>query len=397
MKRHIRITLSLAGLAMLAGIYPVVAGAQIATPAVTTVPGAQAEIPFDLYRGNRIVLKGTVNGTATEMLLDSGAGVTTIDRDFAKAIGLKKGMRISALGSGGTQQAELVQDVTLEAGNLKLSGVTVAVIDLDSIEKAIGRPIPVILGRELFMNSVVGFDFERQRMTLSPSASFAAPAGATPVALKREGTLHFVPISVDGLPPVDAALDLGNGGAVSLSSEYRQAHPKLDALPYAIGLAGGVGGVHETKRVTLPKLEMAGFSFSGVPADLGSVAKGPYAGRANAGIQLFKPFQLTLDLGHDRMWLKRTGRAAEFSKDRAGMFLVLEDDHFNVLHVSPGSPAAKAGLKKGDRIIAVEGERVGPGFYSSAKSNWARGAPGTKIALLKAGGLPVSLTLADYY
>jgi hypothetical protein len=392
-----RITLSLAGLAMLAGVYPVAACAQIATPVVASVPGAPAEIAFDLYRANRIVLAGTVNGTATEMLLDSGAGVTTIDRDFAKAIGLKKGMAIQALGSGGTQSAELVQDVTLEAGNLKLSGVTVAVIDLDSVEKAIGRPIPVILGRELFMNSVVAFDFQRQRISLSPSGSFTAPAGATQVALKRDGTLHYLPISVDGLPPVEAALDLGNGGALSLSSEYRQAHPKLEALPYAIGLAGGVGGVHEIKRVTLPKLEMAGFVFNDVPADLGAVAKGPYAGRANAGIQLFKPFQLTLDLGHDRLWLKRTGHTAEFSKDRAGMFLVLENDHFNVLHVSPGSPAAKAGLTKGDRIVAVEGETVGPGFYSSAQSNWARGAAGTKVTLVKAGGEAVALTLADYY
>lgn len=397
MKRHRRIALALASLGMLAGFYPVIAGAQIATPVVATVPGARAEIPFELYRGNRIVLAGTVNGTATDMLLDSGAGVTTIDRDFAKAIGLKKGMHITAQGSGGTQPAELVEAVTLEVGNLRLSGVTVAVIDLDAVEKAIGRPIPVILGRELFMNSVVGFDFDRQRIALSPSASFTPPAGATAVALKREGTLHYLPISVNGLPPVDAALDLGNGGAVSLSSEYHQAQPRLAALPYALGLAGGVGGVHEMKRVTLPKVGLAGFSFSSVPADLGSVAKGPYSGRANAGIQLFKPFQLTLDLGHDRLWLKRTDRAAEFAKDRAGMFLVLESDHFNVLHVSPGSPAAKAGLKKGDRIVAVEGEPVGPSFYSSSKSSWARDAAGTEVALLMAGGQPVSLTLADYY
>ena len=65
-------------------------------------------------------------------------------------------MTISAQGVGGAQQAELVQDVTVEVGNLKLSGVSVAVIDLDAVEKAIGRPMPVILGRELFMSSVVG-------------------------------------------------------------------------------------------------------------------------------------------------------------------------------------------------------------------------------------------------
>ena len=37
----------------------------------------------------------------------------------------------------------------------------------------------------------------------------------------------------------------------------------------------------------------------------------------------------------------------------AGVFAMLEDDHLNVLHVAPGSPADRAGLKKGDKLIAT--------------------------------------------
>ncbi len=127
------------------------------------------------------------------------------------------------------------------------------------------------------------------------------------------------------------------------------------------------------------------------------VPKGPYAGRANAGILLFKPFHVTLDLGHDRMWLKRTGAPIAFPKDRVGMFVTLEDDHFNVLHVSPGSPADKAGLKKGDQLIAVGGEKVGPGFYASKEANWAKDPAGTKVDVTKADGQTVTVTLANYY
>ena len=112
---------------------------------------------------------------------------------------------------------------------------------------------------------------------------------------------------------------------------------------------------------------------------------------------MFKPFQLTLDLGHDRLWLKPTGHAPVFTKDRAGMFLMLEDDHFNVLHVTPGSPAERAGLKKGDKLVAVGGEKVGPGFYSSKQSGWAREAVGTQVAITKADGQTVTVTLANYY
>jgi hypothetical protein len=397
MKRQTRIVLGLAAVVAGAALYPCLAAAQIATPVVAAIPGASADVPFELFRGSRIVLNGSVNGVETPMMLDSGAGVTTLDDDFARQIGLKPGTKITAQGSGGSEQGEIVQGVTIQAGNLKLSGVTVLVLDLERIEKAIGRPLPAVLGRELFMNSVVGLDFDRQLLTLSPSKGFAAPAGATEVKLKREGTLHLLPVSVAGLPPVEAALDLGNGGALSVSKEYFDANAKLASLPYAIGLSGGVGGLHESRRVTVPAVSLGGFLLGKVPADLGSMPKGPYAGRVNAGLQLFKPFRVTLDFGHDRMWLQRTSAPVDFPKDRAGLFVLLEDDHFNVLHVSPGSPAAKAGLKKGDRLVAIGGEEVGPGFYASPQANWSKEDPGTETAVTKSDGQTVTVTLADYF
>ena len=397
MKRQTRIALGLVGFAAAVSLYPCFATAQIANPTAAVIPGASADIPFELFRGSRIVLNAKVNGVETPMMLDSGAGVTTLDDDFAKKIGLKAGTKVTAQGTGGSEQGELVQNVTIEAGNLKLTGVTVLVLDLERIEKAIGRPLPAVLGRELFVNSVIGLDFDRKLLTLSPSSGFPAPAGATEVKLRREGTLHYLPIQLDGLPPVEAALDLGNGGALSISKEYFDANPRLAKLPYAVGLGGGVGGLNEDRRATIPAVKLAGFTLPAVPADFRSVAKGPYAGRANAGILLFTPFHLTLDLGHDRLWLKRTHAPIDFPKDRAGMFVLLEDDHFNVLHVSPGSPADKAGLKKGDKLVAIGGEKVGPSFYSSGAANWAKEPAGTKVAVTKADGQTVTLTLADYY
>jgi hypothetical protein len=397
MKSYKRIAIAALLIAAAAGVTAQVVSPEIATPTVTAVADRSATIPFELYRGNRMFLKGSINGVETTMVLDSGAGVTTLDKAFAQKIGLTNGQKISALGTGGEQDAELFQNVTIEAGNLKLSGATVVAIDLSQIAKGIGRPMPVILGRELFMNSVVAIDFDRKEMSLSPSKGFVAPNGAKEVKLKRDGTLHYIPVSLAGLPPVDAAFDLGNGGALSISKEYHEAHREFSALPHAISLSGGVGGLHEMKMVTVPKVDMAGFEFGGVPANLGALADGPYEDRANVGIQMFRPFELTLDLGNDRLWLKRHDKPAEFSRDRTGMFTLLEGDHFNVLHVSPGSPADRAGLKKGDKLVAVSGVRVGPGFFDGPQASWARGAPGAEVAVTKADGATVKLTLANYY
>jgi predicted aspartyl protease len=397
MKIHMRLAVSALALATSTGLFLHAATAQIAAPTIGMVAERSPTIPFELFRGNRIALSGRINGVETPMILDSGAGVTTLDKAFAARIGLTGGQKIEAQGVGGMQEAELFQNVTIEAGNLKFSGATVVAIDLTQVAKAIGRPMPVVLGRELFVNSVIGMDFDRGEMTLSSPQGFTPPAGAHEVKLTRDGTLHYLPISVDGLPPVEAAFDLGNGGAVSLSQEYQVKQPTITALPYAIGLSGGVGGLHETRRVTLPKVEIGGFRFDNVPADLGGQPGGPYAGKANVGIQMFRPFKLTLDLAHDRIFLERNGKPAEFTKDRAGMFALLEGDHLNVLHVSPGSPADRAGLKKGDQLTAINGTAVDPSFFSGELANWARGKPGTQVAITKADGTTVTLTLTDYF
>jgi len=71
-------------------------------------------------------------------------------------------------------------------------------------------------------------------------------------------------------------------------------------------------------------LANSGIDFEAVPANLGALPDGPYKDRANVGIQMFKPFKLTLDLSNDRLWLQRNGKPAEFSRDRSGMFTAAE-------------------------------------------------------------------------
>jgi hypothetical protein len=371
--------------------------AQIAQPQVVFHSAKPAAQHFDLYRDTRIFLDGEINGQATPMLLDSGASVTVVDRAFAATLGLEGGTPIGVQGAGGNERGELYRGITVTAGNLSFKGLTVAAMDLSLVEKALGRRVPVVLGREAFMNSVVTIDFDSQEIGFAPRDGFNPPAGATEVALRRRGALHILPVKIDGLPPHDAIFDLGNSGAISLSQEYHRSHPYFAALPSATGMSGGVGGLHEVRRVTLPSVEIAGVRFDHVPAQLGALANGPYSGMINAGIQLFRPFVLTLDLASDRMWLKRTAGPAIFSRDRAGLFVTFEGDHYSIKHVTADGPAAKSGLKVGDQIVSVGGRKVTSAFPNSPEAEWVFGRAGTAVEIGLADGRSVTVTLADFY
>lgn len=353
--------------------------------------------PFELYRDTRIFLNGVVNGRSTPMLLDSGASLTVLDRAFAARLGLTGGRPVRVDGAGGRERGEIHSGLTLRAGNLSFEGLTVAVMDLGLVGKALGRSVPVVLGRDVFMNSIVSIDFGRRTIRFAPREGHVPPAAATEIRLSRRGPLHLLPVRIAGLPPHDAIFDLGNNGAISLSLEYHRSQPFFSTLGSATAMGGGVGGLHEVRRVILPSVEIGGVRFDNVPAQLGALAGGPYAGLANAGIQLFRPFALTLDLAGDRMWLQRSAAPALFSRDRAGLFVTFEGDHYEVRHVSASGPAAGAGIKVGDRLVTIHGRKVDANFAERLESEWPFEPAGTKVELGLADGRVVVVTLADFY
>ena len=61
---------------------------------------ADSWAPIELYLGRYIFMKGTVNALPTEMLLDSGAGITVIDKSLAHEIGARDLGAVSLLGVG---------------------------------------------------------------------------------------------------------------------------------------------------------------------------------------------------------------------------------------------------------------------------------------------------------
>ena len=275
------------------------------------------------------------------------------------------------------------------------AAVRVAATNIDCLRRALGRPVAFVLGRELFATRRVTIDFAGSTLTID-YPDRPPPVGATPLSLTPHGALFTVPIRIGDLPPVAADLDLGNGGALLMSDPYAHRSREIGALRHATGEGGGVGGLREIDRVTLPKVSIGPYAIEHVPAEINRGAVVPLDG-VNLGIQLLRNFVVTLDLGHCRLWLAPAATPVPPPKERAGLRLEQDGGALRVAYLAPTGPAKAAGLERDDRIVAIDGRPVDASYYPAGRFRWSNGPPGEAHRLRLTSGAERVVVLADYF
>ncbi|MGZ3375792.1 MAG: aspartyl protease family protein, partial [Phenylobacterium sp.] len=357
-------------------------------------------LKFEFFRGNRIFLPVEVNGHPVEALLDSAAGIVTMDKAFAAQIGVAATGTTPMTGAGGASQGQVATGVTLAVGALRLTNVRVAIIDFSQVAAALGRPLPLVLGRDAFDASIVDIDFPAREIAFNDPATFHAPADAirlplTPTAQR----VREIPVAVEGAAPTAATFDLGSSTALAVSLDYATSHGLLKDRPAGQALAGGGGGLSVHDMIVLKSLQLGPLTLKDVPALLSRSATELPSKGLNIGMPVLSRFRMFVDFGHDALMLvpNAAALAQPFQKDRAGLGAAFAGDHLNVVFVSPGGPADLAGWKAGDRIVAIDGEAIGPRFYAGPHANWPSGPNGASVQLTLADGTRRRLVLKDYF
>jgi predicted aspartyl protease len=364
---------------------------------------ATKPLPFEFYLGSRIYIPATINGNETHVLLDSGAEATILDKAYAESLGLKPTAIVPAVGTGGRDVAELVSGVTVRIGSVELRDMTVAIIDLKPIGAMIGRPLPVILGKEVLNALTVDLDFAGKTIAFHDPAAYRAPAGAVPVPVTSVGGIHAIPAQIEGGKSVLMDFDLGNGGALLMFPHYWKPAGMLSDRRTSKALSGAVGGLKTRDVATVKTLTLAGVTFKDVPAVFGEddgSAFGNSRTMGNIGMGILSRFALTTDYTRGRILLtpRADAVAQPFPKDRSGIVPLPGPASGGVKLglVAPGSPAEAAGLKTGQTITAINGQPVAdlglPGF-----TKLRTGPAGTPLEVTLSTGETVKLTLADYY
>ncbi len=358
-------------------------------------------VDFEFYLGSRIYMPVSVNGVDTRGMLDSGAETTVLDKAFAESLGIKPSALVTVVGTGGRELGELASGVTLRIGGMELRNLTVALMDLKPIANVIGRPLPVILGKEMFNEVVVDLDFAGQKISFQDPARFTPKPGAVAVPVTNSNGLHAIPASIEGAEPVLFDFDLGNGSPLLVFPGYWKPRNLLADRPSSKALAGAIGGMKPRNVATIRTLTLGGVELKDIPANFGEEdgsALDTTQTLGNIGMPILSRFELTTDYSRHRILLKPRPDAigAPFTKDRSGLGARLSDGVFALSFVAPGSPAETAGLKTGQKITAVNGQPA-KDLAVAGLTKLRTGAAGQTLVLTLDTSETVNLVLKDYF
>jgi hypothetical protein len=276
---------------------PTIISLLFATFALAAISMAQAA-PLE-FHGNRLFLTVTINGVQTEALLDSAAEMTFVDTKLAARLKLVPEGSETAKGSGGTTEVQFARNVDIEAAGVKLSGMTVALLDMTDLSKrVVDKDLQIILGREFFDAGRVRIDIEGR--TIEKVDSKDEPPGMR-LPLQSARGIESFPCIVEGTA-TRADIDLGNGNEVLIGRAFAEKHGLL--APGRVverKSGGGIGGSVDRDIVVLKSLEIAGTRFENVRAAIDPQSS---AGEVNVGTSVLRRFVLVIDFPAHAVWFR---------------------------------------------------------------------------------------------
>lgn len=327
----------------------------------------KATTPLRL-EGGVVLVDVSINGhPPAPFILDTG-GSAILTADAAKKMGLQTSGQGVITGSGpGSMSSSYtkVGDTALGDAHVRDLPFSVMPFAYGFYERGEGRePIAGILGLEIFERFAVTFDYDRGEVQLQPFDHGQAPATAEGNVL----TLRFtddVPLTMaqqDGHNGI-FQIDTGNSGYVLTYPQWAERNGI--APRYASGApmpTGGVGGlftahIAHAHTFILGKQPLDDVVTMLTRADAGGAGNPSEAG--NIGQDVLSRFNLHFDYRRQQMVLMPRANTRATHYATAGIRVIkkqAQPDRFQVLDVMPGSPAALAGLKQGDAIVAANGK-----------------------------------------
>lgn len=337
-----------------------------------------------------MIVEATINGKKVSLMFDTGFGAW-VDVDSGINLGKPDG-KITLQDFVGTFQADTVKIKSLMLGNRSIpldeSSVAVMTPGADN-SSSFGTHSDGIMGLSVIKNTITEINFEKSKFIFYPKSfditkrvpdnkrTFLAkmlPAGFS--------AIHMLVKTEEGKSMV-LALDTGNSFYATTHKEVldRIGVWPISKKPSFMSQAFVASGPVDSWYVRIPKL-----SIYGVPVDtsIWSIIDLPSSDAdsdGTVGFGFLKNFNIIIDYERRRVWLENfTGKVHDEEPAETGMnvFWDKAKKNYIVFRVQPNGPAEKAGIKRGDVLLSVDGDEA-LDIGSTRMRLKLEGKPGSKV------------------
>ncbi len=361
---------------------------QLLSPTFTTATdNTPSTIPFDVI-DNRIFVDMKLNGKGPfHFIFDSGAGAI-VTPELAKELGLKiegtsqsGGAGEKTVDTGNTKVAEM------QVGSVRLTDQPFGVISFADAKYVFGTArVDGVIGDEVLRRYVVKIDYERNRLTFVQPSEFVYRGSGTILPIQRPRLIPIVEGEVDGIAG-KFGIDTGARSSLILYGPFVEGNNLVAKYqPKVEGITGwGIGGPIRSQVARINLLKLGAVEVRSVVTRFSLQKSGALTSSAMAGLvgpDVLKQFNVTFDYSRERMILeKNKNYGTPDTFDRAGMWLGQDGKIFEVIDVIKDSPAAEAGIKAGDHILAIDGKSVGQLDLLETRLKFKNAPPNQKVRI----------------
>ncbi|HEX3549545.1 MAG TPA: aspartyl protease family protein [Candidatus Elarobacter sp.] len=304
-------------------------------------------------------------------ILDTG-GHAILTAEAAKNLGLTVvGAGVSGGAGEGTIQQGFARVRSVRIGDAEITDFPMFVIPYPkefSDRGSAKPPLAGILGLEVFERFAVTIDYVHRTLRLQSPHRFRPPPGDRGVRIVFQEDEPLAWARADGVTGL-FGLDTGNGGRAFLFGDFLRRNGFFRR--YAAGATSrslGTGGAVFASTYRLEELTFGGLTMHEFPTNFVVQRKGSFSSRTeagNLGHDVLAQFALTTDYAHGVMYVHPEPGAPLPAYPGTGLSALSRDaqGHFVVQAVIARSPAADAGIAKGDVVLAIDGtptDRMAP-------------------------------------
>ncbi|HXB07941.1 MAG TPA: aspartyl protease family protein [Puia sp.] len=324
-------------------------------------------IGFRILNGGIILAKVRLANfpDSLNFIFDTGCGGASLDSATAAHFRLNPSESANFVrGIAGKRPQRLLTNTLLYIGGLTVDSLTLQVNDYDILSSIYGEKIDGIIGYSFFSRYLVRVDYDSARLEVYTKGPVRYPRGG----FLLRPRLFGLPMLEGQLTDARSILgrfyfDTGAGLCLLFSSNFTADSavfsPKRKKPVRSQG--AGLGGKTDMQLTTLRNFSLGPFRFRQIPTyifdDAFDVTSYPQLGGL-IGNDLLRRFNLIINYPRSEIYILPNGYYNQpFDYSYSGVFIALIEGKVVVTDVMQDSPAEKAGLREGDTILEVNGDK----------------------------------------